>query len=120
MRWLATLLILCSMSMVAHTKELSNTSTILLAHTGEQCQTIKTLKKTHPTQRIYWETINKKKCYHLHDQRDQASISKNGWNVKEIKPINNNILMSQWMTPTMRAFYDDYTSGRADRRSSAF
>jgi hypothetical protein len=29
-------------------------------------------------------------------------------------------LMSQWMTPTMRAFYDDYTSGRADRRSSAF
>lgn len=39
----------------------------LLAHTGEQCQkTYQSSKKIHPSQRIFYETINGKKCYHVH------------------------------------------------------
>ena len=59
MRWLIILLF----SMLP---TISMAQTVGLAHTGVICKDIQTLKKEHPSQHIYWETINGAKCYHVH------------------------------------------------------
>lgn len=44
------------------------------AHTGESCKTIQILKKEHPSQRIFYETLNSKRCYHVHADAVLSSL----------------------------------------------
>lgn len=59
MRWLVVMLSLLVFPNISK-------ADIRLAHTGEICKTRQTLKKEHHSQRIYYEVINNKRCYHVH------------------------------------------------------
>ena len=65
-----------------------------LAHTGVLCQSHQSLKKQHPSQRIYYETVDGKRCYHVH--------------VKS--PTTNSA--SSWVTP--RGVYSDSLKSRSE------
>lgn len=72
MRWLIVLISLVISATSIHATE--------LAHTGAPCKEYRILKKEHPSQRIFYETISGKKCYHVHvnTQTGDAASSSGG------------------------------------------
>ena len=120
MKWLVTMLLLMISSTYVHAQPLS--------HTGAPCQTIQTLKKEHPSQHIYYETIDSKglskntqnrrsqKCYHVHASH-QTGSSVNSQTIPWAastpqRTSKTKDVLEFFSIPTMRAFSDDYTRGR--------
>src|SRR5882672_1038472 len=96
-----------------------------IAHTGEPCKTIQQLlkersqtsKKEHPSQHIYYETINSKKCYHVHTvTTNQTEKDASVWVIPKgvssfPRSSLNSSVLEYFMQPSMRGFYDNYTRG---------
>lgn len=114
MKWLlCSLLILISGPSIASGNNLNKN----ISHTGEPCKTEKTLKREHPSQHIYYETINSKRCYHVHNVDVKTKPSANTWavpnNLTFPKNSLNKSVLDYWTTPNMYWFYNEYTKGRA-------
>lgn len=104
MKWPVIILLLVISSNCAHAQ---------LAHTGAPCQTIQTLKKEHPSSRIYYETVQGQKCYHVHVSH-QTGNSVNSritpWGVSSVHRMNkNDDVLLYWSMPMMDNFYEAYT-----------
>ncbi len=110
MKWLMAMIVSLTTLTSAHSQP--------LAHTGVPCQTYQTLKKEHPSQHIYWETIGRKKCYHIHvpvsvqtENSVNSQTSRKG--VTTLQKIDRNEEVLDWFsTPIMKWFYNEYTRGR--------
>lgn len=88
----------------------------VLAHTGVPCQTYQTLKKEHPSQHIFYETVEGKKCYHVHvpiRTAGSANSQTTHWDASLPHKMNKNEEVLDWFsTPIMKWFYNEYTRGR--------
>src|SRR5882672_1739296 len=110
MKWLVCLISLCTLA-------IPNTSLAQTAHTGEPCKTVQTLKKEHPSQRIFYETVNQKKCYHVHTATmNQTEKDASVWVIPKgvssfPRSSLNSSVLEYFMQPSMRGFYDNYTRG---------
>lgn len=52
------------------------------AHTGVPCKSTQTLKKEHPSSRIYFETVAGEKCFHVH-VKSLTSLSAPSWTIQK-------------------------------------
>lgn len=122
MRWISVIAVACS---VLATNAYAGSSTqepakrnlaTPVAHTGEPCKTIQTLKREHPTQHIFYETLsNSRKCYHVHTAKPQTEKDASEWviprGVNSFPRSRSNDVLEYFMQPHMRTFYDNYTRG---------
>lgn len=87
MRWVPV-----ALSMIMATPTTAQT----LAHTGELCKTIQTLKKEHHTSHIFYDVVEGKRCFHVHVKHLTRS-SANTWDIPMgVSTVKNHPYISEY------------------------